>query len=199
MQPLAGADSLPDRPGLGHRHSRPVHWLATAAALGAVIAGAAALQPSDATASPGVVRTASRPVPAPDARTAAYPVDCGPARLDVVDHASADLDGDGRPETVALVRCHSEMGTPPSGIYVLAPAAGGGKAAKPRVVATFLDPKERMSADDFALRGATVSATLRGYSSDQVPRCCPDLERGVNWRWQDGQFVLKPLRVAGSA
>jgi hypothetical protein len=55
-----------------------------------------------------------------------------------------------------------------------------------------------MSIRDFAVRGKTVSVTLLGYSSSRVPRCCPDLQRKVNWRWRDGKFVLKALPVPGS-
>ncbi|MGO4755018.1 hypothetical protein AB4212_41535, partial [Streptomyces sp. 2MCAF27] len=100
--------------------------------------------------------------------------------------------------------CHSETGTPPSGMYVLAQPDGknskgtGSGPVKPRIVATFLDPKEGMSIKDFALRGTRVSATLLGYSSEQVARCCPDLQRKVNWQWKDGKFVLKALPVPGS-
>ncbi|MGY0063297.1 hypothetical protein ACWY4P_43305 [Streptomyces sp. LZ34] len=208
---------LPLGQDLPHTHPRPVHWLATAAALAAVVAGAAVLQPSDAKATTDTT-TASAPesrapgapvVRAPDPTAADYPVDCGPEKPDVTDRASGDLDGDGRPETVAVVRCHSETGTPPSGIYVLtqpdsepggkgAGEGSGGGPGRPRIVATFLDPKEGMSIKDFALRGTKVSATLLGYSSEQVPRCCPDLQRKVNWQWKDGKFVLKALPVAGS-
>lgn len=205
MQPLG--------PDLPHTHPRPVHWLATAAALAAVVAGAAVIQPSDAKATTDTTTAAAAPgagapgapgARAPDPAAADYPVDCGPATVDVTDRASGDLDGDGRPETVAVVRCHSATGTPPSGMYVLAQPdgkgddKGHGEAGRPRIVATFLDPRERMSVTDFALRGTKVSATLLGYSSTQVPRCCPDLQRKVNWQWQDGKFVLKALPVAGS-
>jgi hypothetical protein len=204
---------LPLGQDLPHTHPRPVHWLATAAALAAVVAGAAVLQPSDAKATtdtttasaPGSVAPGAPRVEAPDPTAADYPVDCGREKVDVTDRASGDLDGDGRPETVAVVRCHSVTGTPPSGIYVLTQPDGkpegtgsGAGPGRPRIVATFLDPKEGMSIKDFALRGTKVSATLLGYSSEQVPRCCPDLQRKVNWRWKDGKFELKALPVAGS-
>ncbi len=192
-------------PDLAHTRTRPVHWLATAAAVAAVIAGSAVVQPSDAEASGSAPHAAA--VKAPDPRAAQYPMDCGGARPDVVDRGSGDLDGDGRPETVAVVRCHSSTGTPPSGVYVLSTADSGdsgstrgqgGRAAAPRIVATFVDPEERMSIRDFAVRGKKVSATLLGYSSAKVPRCCPDLQRQVNWQWRDGKFVLSALPVPGS-
>ncbi|WP_107424934.1 hypothetical protein [Streptomyces antioxidans] len=194
MQPLG--------PDLAHTQPRPVHWVATAAAVAAVIAGGSFFQPSDAKATtstaasaPGTGRLPA--AEAPDPRAADYPMKCGRTRPDVIDRGSADLDGDGRPETVAVVRCATAFGTPPSGVYVLSQPAGHA-GAEPRVVATFVDPKEGMSISDFAVRGKKVSATLLGYSSAKVPRCCPDLQRKVNWQWRDGKFVLKALPVPGS-
>ncbi|MGW2329548.1 hypothetical protein ACWC5C_27850 [Streptomyces sp. NPDC001700] len=190
-------------PDLAHTRPRPVHWIATAAAVAAVVAGASAFQPADAKASaaPTTLSAPSGDLPlakakAPDPRAAHYPMDCGRAEVGVVDRASGDLDGDGRPETVAVVRCETAAGNPPSGVYVLAQPSRPGAA--PQIVATFVDPKEGMSIQDFAVRGTKVSATLLGYSSTKVPRCCPDLQRKVNWQWRDGEFVLKALPVPGS-
>ncbi|MFH8345585.1 hypothetical protein [Streptomyces sp. NPDC018045] len=185
MQLTAGQD-------LPHTRTRALHWLATAAALAAVVAGASFVQPPDATATtdaaPGARAAAG---PAPDPRAAAYPVDCGPNRLDVVDSATGDLDGDGGPETVAVVRCHTETGTPPSGVYVLArPTTGKGA---PRVAATLLAPAQRRSVDGIAVRGGVVAATLLGYSSTGVPRCCPDVREQTKWQWKGGKFVQSEL------
>jgi hypothetical protein len=166
-----------------------------------VLGAAALVQPSDATATPhataqGTPESGPVPTGGPDPEMADYPVDCGPEKAEVIERASADLDGDGREETVAVVRCTAGFGTPPSGLYVLAhPASGQGS---PRIIETFLDPKEDMSISDFAVRGRTVSATLLGYSSTEVPRCCPDLQRKVKWQWRDGKFELTALPVAGS-
>ncbi|MBH1936679.1 hypothetical protein I5Q34_20765 [Streptomyces sp. AV19] len=178
--------------GLPHTHSRPVHWLLTAVAVAAVLLGAALVDPGDDTA------TASAPTSAaPDPAAVRYPFDCGTAGVEVAHRAAADLDGDGRPETVAVVRCRSGAGTAPSGVYVLAPAAERG--AMPRVTATLVDPAQRMSVTGFAVRGDVVSATLLGYSSANVPRCCPDRRRDVQWRWHDGKFALTAPPVAGRA
>ncbi|MEU4211148.1 hypothetical protein AB0F13_14325 [Streptomyces sp. NPDC026206] len=184
MQP-AGPEPHP------HSRPRPAHWLATAAALAAVLAGAALAGPGDATATAPAAATA-----APDAHAARYPVDCGSAGPDVVRQAPADLDGDGRPETVVVVRCPSGAGTRPSGVYVLAPPAA--ERGAPRVVATLVDPREKMGVTGLEAAGGTVSATLLGYSAASVPRCCPDMRRVVKWHWRDGKFVLTAQPVAGS-
>ncbi|MFI9024996.1 hypothetical protein [Streptomyces sp. NPDC053560] len=193
MQSLAGPD-------LPHTSTTFMQWLATATAVAGVVALASLVQPA------GTVPTASaatsaggRPAPAataPDARSAHYPLDCGPNPVQVTEKVSGDLDGDGGPETVAVVRCKAEMGTPPSGVYVL--AAPSVEGAAPRVVATLVDPADKFSVQGLTLSGGAVSATLLGYSDTDVPRCCPDIHKGTKWRWQNGKFVQSETSSAGS-
>ncbi|WP_274556342.1 hypothetical protein [Streptomyces spiramyceticus] len=171
-------------PDLAHTRPRPVHWLATATAMAAVVAAAGLLQPEAATASQSAPGAGpARVAAAPDASNATYPLECRGRGVKpvVVKNGSGDLDGDGRPETVAVVRCASGIGTPPSGVYVL---TGPG-----RVVATLVDPADGLSVSDFAVREGAVSATLLGYSSPDVPRCCPDKQEKVKWQWQGGKFA----------
>ncbi|GHF40302.1 hypothetical protein GCM10010218_22080 [Streptomyces mashuensis] len=176
--------SGPTQP-LPHTRPRPLHWLATAAALAAVLTGAALTGPGTTPeAHPAAVA-------APDARAAHYPLDCGRAPAEVVHQATADLDRDGRPETVAQVRCPAGGGTPPSGLYLLGTPAAG--SAAPRLLATLVDPAERMTVTGLGAGPGTVSATLLGYSGPAVPRCCPDRRRAVKWHWRDGRFVLTAL------
>jgi hypothetical protein len=78
------------------------------------------------------------------------------------------------------------MGTPPDGVYVITRATDTGK---PRVVATLVDPKDRFTVTDFTLRDRAVQATLLGYSTTDVPSCCPDLKNSAKWRWKDGAFI----------
>nr|WP_202447792.1 hypothetical protein [Streptomyces sp. SID5468] len=163
--------------------------------MAAVVAAGALVTPADATAPPpGAPAAATRG--APDARAAHYPLRCAGAPVDVLEHATADLDGDGRPETVAEVRCHTAFGTPPSGLYVLSPGTSPG--APPRVTATLVDPARKLSVKGLKAEGRIVSATLLGYSSDAVPRCCPDLARDYTWRWHDGRFTAAGAPRAGS-
>ncbi|MFI8086845.1 hypothetical protein ACIF9R_00815 [Streptomyces sp. NPDC086080] len=176
-------------PELAHTHARPIHWVATATALAGVVALSSVLGPDDrAAAQTPEPRTKSAPahmVP-PDPAAVEFPLECGPMKTVVKKQASGDLDGDGRPETVAVVHCDSPMGTPPDGVYVVTQAAG---STAPRVVATLADPGDRTNVDDFAVRDGEVTATLFGYSSADVPSCCPDVRENVKWRWENGAFV----------
>lgn len=177
-------------PDLAHTHARPVHWLATATAMSAVVAVAGLLQPDQARAGQSGGRetttaAAAAPAPAPDADGVALPLECGGAPTVVVGQAAGDLDGDGGPETVVAARCEAGSGTPPSGVYVLARS----RAGEPRVVATLLEPARRQSVGELAVRDGVVTAELLGYSSPDVPRCCPDERETVKWRWSGGKFV----------
>ncbi|SEO66772.1 hypothetical protein SAMN05216267_103538 [Actinacidiphila rubida] len=201
MQPSAG-------PALPHTRSRSVHWLTTAVGLGAVVAAVALVQPADAsvTGSPATPAAGSagstatpsaRPAAAPDAAAATYPLGCPSGiPVQVVSHVSGDLDGDGRPETVAVVRCRADTGTPPSGVYILsAPATAGGP---PRIAQMLVNPKDDREISDFRMEGRTVRATVLGFSSSTVPRCCPDMSRGYSWEWRDGHYVALPGPLANS-
>ncbi|MFF7730279.1 hypothetical protein [Streptomyces sp. NPDC008001] len=174
-----------------------MHWLVTVVALAAVIAAACLLGPGGESAPASAAAPAGAATQAPDALAARYPLRCGPGGgPDVVRQATSDLDRDGRPETVAVVRCRAGGGTPPSGVYLLAGPREYGEP--PRVLATLVDPGERMTVTALAVTEGTVSATLVGYSAPSVPRCCPDRQRTVEWHWKDGKFVLHPRAVAGS-
>ncbi|GGV47649.1 hypothetical protein GCM10010277_40140 [Streptomyces longisporoflavus] len=180
----------PAVPELAHNSTRPIHWLATAAALAAVIAGSSFLQPDPANAAqagsgPSGRTAAAAPAPPPDAAAVTYPITCGNVKPVVKKKATGDLDGDGSPETVAVVHCAAGSGTPPDGVYVVTRATGG----KSRVVATLVDPKDRQNVSDFAVRAGVITATLHGYSSPDVPSCCPDLKDEAKWQWKDGTFA----------
>ncbi|MFF2995475.1 hypothetical protein ACFVTC_13015 [Streptomyces sp. NPDC057950] len=175
-------------PELAHTHTRPIHWLATATAVAGVVALSSVVQPGSATAAqpgPGA-KAAPAAIAPPDPAAVTFPVDCGPTEVVVQKKASGDLDGDGSPETVAVVRCDAGSGTPPNGVYVL---TQGGAAKKPRIVATLVDPKDRLSVTGFAVRDGAVTATLLGYSSADVPSCCPDVKDRAKWQWKNGAFI----------
>lgn len=185
-------------PELAHTHTRPIHWLATATALAGVVALSSALQPDSATAAQaaGPAGKPAAAVAPPDPTGVGFPLQCGPLPILVQERATGDLDGDGRPEMVVSVRCDAGSGTPPNGVYVLTQAAD---AKQPRLVATLVDPKDRLSVTDLTVSDAAVTATLLGYSSPDVPRCCPDVNERAKWQWKNGAFLRSTPAGAQSA
>ena len=176
-------------PELAHTHTRPIHWVATATAVAGVMALSSVLQPNQATAAQSAgpdAKNAPVATAPPDPTGVAFPVDCGPVKAVVQKKATGDLDGDGSPETVVVVHCDAAMGTPPDGVYVLTHASG---SAKPRVVATLVDPKDRQTVSEFTVSDGAVLATLLGYSTSDVPSCCPDVTDSAKWQWKNGAFV----------
>ncbi|MFF7451321.1 MULTISPECIES: hypothetical protein [unclassified Streptomyces] len=179
----------PAVPELAHTHTRPIHWVATATAVAGVVALSSVLQPNPATAAQAAgppSHTAPAAATAPDPAQADFPIDCGPVKALVVKKASGDLDGDGRPETVAVVHCDAPMGTPPDGVYVLTRATD---TTAPRVVATLVDPKDRTTVKTLTVSDKTVGADLLGYSTDSVPSCCPDVTTSAKWQWKNDAFI----------
>ncbi|MFY1676191.1 MULTISPECIES: hypothetical protein [unclassified Streptomyces] len=171
-------------PELAHARPRAFHWVVTATAVAAVVALSSLLRPDAVTTAHAADRAPRGEAGAPDPAAVDFPLDCGPVEVAVVRKAVGDIDGDGHPETAAVVHCDAPMGTPPQGLYVLAEGAGG-----PRTVATLVDPAELRTVSELTIRGGDVTATLLGYSSADVPRCCPDTEDELNWRWEGGAFV----------
>ncbi|MFI6148018.1 hypothetical protein [Streptomyces sp. NPDC051109] len=191
--PHRPAELTPTPEFLGHHNgSRPLHWLATATAMAAVVAAAGLIQPDAAAGGPAApVNTSAAPASgpqaaAPDPAAVTYPLDCKGLPTAVTATAQGDLDGDGRPETVVAVRCDAGSGTPPHAIYVLAQDKTPG--ATPRVVATLLEAGKRQIATDLTIRDGAVTASLLGYSSPQVPRYSPDVKQLAKWRWSGGKF-----------
>ncbi|GHJ38744.1 hypothetical protein [Streptomyces sp. TS71-3] len=178
---------------LAHTETRPIHWVATATAVAAVVAVSGFLQPGAATAAQSGAHPATKsapgahPLQAPDPKAVSFPIDCGPTKARVQRSATGDLDGDGRPETLAVVHCDAGSGTPPDGLYVLTAPADDPHAA-PRVVATLVDPKDHTTVSALTVRNAAITATLLGYSSPDIPRCCPDQQKKAAWTWRDGAF-----------
>lgn len=172
-------------PELAHTHTRPIHWVATATALAGVVALSSVLQPGHATAAQPAPAD-SRPAVAPSVVGVKFPLDCGPVKALVVRQASGDLDGDGRPETIAVVHCDAPMGTPPDAVYVLTRSP---QDKAPRVVATLVGPKDRNTVTAVSVTDGAVRASLLGYSTADVPSCCPDVKSEVQWRWKGNAFI----------
>ncbi len=169
----------PDPTAPAHARSGLRHWSAVAAACAAVVAGALAASPAA-----GQVRASAPAAPkalpaaqAPDPAKAALPLDCGPFPVKVAISFAADL-GDGIPSTVVAAHCEAGNGTASDGVFVLTAGPGGA----PVVHDTLVRWQENLTVTRLALRAdGRLTATAQGYSTQDVPRCCPDLAVDLNW------------------
>ncbi|WP_146259144.1 hypothetical protein [Streptomyces tateyamensis] len=168
--------------------SGPLRWGAVALGCAALVAGSIAAAPGarPAGTAPTAVGT-PRSLPAagaPDAGRAQLPLDCGPLPTAVSVSFAADL-GDGTPATVAAAHCQAGSGTAPDGVFVLTAGPGGA----PTVHDTLVDWKEGLTVTRLALRSdGTLTAEAKGYSTPDVPRCCPDLAVQLSWTRHGAQW-----------
>lgn len=171
-------------------HARPGfrHWILVAAGCAAVVGGALAANPAEGHLTPagqsGAAVQALGDAAAPDPAKAELPLDCGPFPVAVALRASARLDG--RPVTAVAAHCAADNGTPPDGAYLLSTGPDG----KPVVTGTLVRPEEGLTVTELRLLSdGTIAGRARGYSSDDVPHCCPDLMLNLTWTHQNGQWV----------
>ena len=163
---------------LAHTRTRPLHWVGTAAAVGAVVAAAVALAPAGAAAP---IADGPRTVPAsaaPNPALVAFPLDCTGLPTRISQRFSADTTGNGTVVTVVAVHCDAPNGTPPDGLYVLRAGSDG----KPRIAATLISPGQDLTVRSVGLRAdGAIHAAVDGYSSADVPRCCADVHETYTW------------------
>jgi hypothetical protein len=81
---------------------------------------------------------------------------------------------------VVLVRCNAGAGNPSSILYVYDRASSPGS---PHLASTLVYYHDNWGATAFSANGADLRMRVDGYSSDSVPRCCPDVHTTLVWRW----------------
>ena len=86
--------------------------------------------------------------------------------------------------TVVVARCDSGAGSPPSGVYLVA-----GDASAARLTATLVSPSDAVQVSGLSTSGGVLTVTGRGYSTPDVPRCCPDMDVSLRWHVVSGHLV----------
>ena len=81
-----------------------------------------------------------------------------------------------QPSVVVVAHCQSAAGSPPDGVYVV---SGIGTA---RLSGTLVGVRDQVEVSTLVRVGDRLRMTGRGYSSSDVPRCCPDLAVTRSWR-----------------
>jgi hypothetical protein len=135
------------------------------------------------TASPG---TGVPAIAAPRIEEIDYPLDCSGFGV-VVDQAiDHDFTGDGVPEAIRVVACNAGGGSPPHAVL----AYGSSPDGAPVLLQTLLDEYDGLRVD-LEMDSGALTGTAWGYSSPDVPGCCPDLEGQIQWRWKGSLFVME--------
>jgi len=115
-----------------------------------------------------------------------YPVDCGGQTVGTA--AAYPTPEPGRELAVVFVTCVAGAGNPPSAVLIYDRAESPTSA---NLAQTLLRYEDYWTPEE----GGTVASerqlavSVYGYSSADVPRCCPDLNPQLTWEWVDGAYV----------
>ena len=112
--------------------------------------------------------------------TVKYPMGCSPVGYAILKTADVELNGDNNKDAVVLVACNAGTESPPVALYAF---DGASSASKPRLMARLLSENADRQATAFTVDGRTIRMTVHGFSSDHVPRCCPDETFSLTWTW----------------
>lgn len=109
--------------------------------------------------------------PAPvDWSAVRFPMECHGMPYDVRD--ARPLTADNR-VYVVQVRCSSGAGAAPDALYTYDVPADGGT---PTLASTLMGIGENHLVKSVEVHDGNVHATLLGWTTDDIPRCCPDIE-----------------------
>jgi hypothetical protein len=119
-----------------------------------------------------------------------YPIDCGETNLGQVGWRVVDFvriaPGVGTDLAIALVTCDAGAGSPPANLYVYDRAES---ATNPHLAQTLVRPDDNWVADDHVdVIGGDLSLGVSGYSSEDLPRCCPDVFATLTWQWDGDEY-----------
>ena len=115
----------------------------------------------------------------------AYPMDCADVGWNVLD-VMYTRHGAETAVAVLLVACDAGAGSPPRAIYVYDRAES---ATEPRLLQALWQDSWRTLLGTLDLDGVELVATGTTYSSQDIPRCCPDGEITVRWRWTERGYA----------
>lgn len=174
----------------GGPERRPLHSVLTGFV--ALVAAAAVVLPLTLTGgsrprstSPPAVGSSARWVVPPSAvrwTSAGYPITggCGGNPVEV-QQASLWRPPGGPLLALVLVRCDDGAELPPSSLFVY---DGADSPTRPVLLATLLPrSKDMIVTGGLSTRGSAVTLGAAGYSSPDVPQCCPDVHTTLGWTW----------------
>jgi len=88
---------------------------------------------------------------------------------------------------IVLVRCNAGAGTPPVALYVYDKATSRVAA---HLAETLIKDSDNWQAGAVNAAGTTISLEVAGFSSNNVPNCCPDVQAALTWEWDGTRYRL---------
>lgn len=122
-----------------------------------------------------------------------YPVECGDQTIGTA--AAYPEPEPGVQLAVVFVTCVAGAGSPPSAVLVYDSADSPTSAHLSQTLLRYEDNWTPVE-DGTTADGPDLSVRTRGYSTGDVPRCCPDLDVTHTWTW-DGQGYTPTTAARG--
>lgn len=116
-----------------------------------------------------------------------YPVDCSTPGLGVrvAEPFFADLTGDGREDAVVSVDCEVGAGASPDATFAFVDDGGSESGKRFELISFDYGVHVRNAFSE----GGLLRIDAAGYSSSDVPSCCPDSPVRYEFRWEGGRFI----------
>ncbi len=116
-----------------------------------------------------------------------YPITGGCGSDPVQVQQASVLHPPGGPQlAIVLVRCRNAAELPASSLFAY---DGAASPTRPLLRATLLQAsQDEIVAGVLLARGSTVTLPVAGYSTPDVPQCCPDVHATFAWAWAGGHF-----------
>lgn len=118
-----------------------------------------------------------------------YPFDCGETLQGAVGWRVWDVayakPASGAEMALVLVTCNAGAGTPPIALLVYDRADS---ATSAHLAQTLVRTDDNWQANHVVDDAGAVSIPVHGFSSAEIPRCCPDLSATLTWRWNGNSY-----------
>jgi hypothetical protein len=89
---------------------------------------------------------------------------------------------------IVLVSCIAGAGNPPSAVLVYENAGSSDRVHLRQTLVPYHDDWSPVP-DGTTVEGSNLSIKVDGYSTEDVPRCCPDVHTTLSWTWDGNKYV----------
>jgi hypothetical protein len=117
---------------------------------------------------------------------------CTPAAPVAVEHR-VELPDPG-PSLLVSAHCESGAGSPPSAVVRVVATARADGTWGSEIAEVLVAAASQLQVQTLAVAAGRVRVVAAGYSTADVPRCCPDVRRTLTWSVSHGALVAQQPR-----